>query len=195
MPCGNPHLPNQTNHMLTRVIILHSPKLTNQVLPRHHLPPSHTWNPNPNFLLFHHPCPQQVFRPPRATIILLHLPTSSALHPFRRQPPPAQHHHYTATAPPTFRPPQLSSIFSALAQLANAPVTTQERHCYHSHHSASFHRACILHTILHHTVSENKPPPKSTPQTRGEGMWTITTASSETATTPSTPPSSSCETS
>jgi len=25
MPCGNPHLPNQANHMLTRVIFLNSP--------------------------------------------------------------------------------------------------------------------------------------------------------------------------
>ena len=46
-------------------------KLTNQILPCHHLP---KWNPNPNFLLsFHHhgsrhPCRQQSFRPPRAPL-------------------------------------------------------------------------------------------------------------------------------
>jgi len=49
-------------------------KLTNQILPRHHLP---KWNPNPNFP----PLLPSPWQPP------------SALHHSHRQPPPAQHHH------------------------------------------------------------------------------------------------------
>jgi len=94
---------------------------TNQGVPRHHLPPSHTWNPNPNFppLL---PSPWQ----PLATI-----------HGPRRQP---RHHHRSAsessrqpsriwTSPTTTAPCRSCTIHGPRAVVSGTSIFSPHLQC------------------------------------------------------------------
>jgi len=146
LPCGNPHLSNQANHMLTCGI--------NPCKHMHQLdiatsssPPSHTWNPNPIFSHHDHP-PRQL--PPftvKAPWVALHHAGNRVLF-FTHLSQFHFHHLHLHRNPLT----QQSCLKT------NAPLTMkQERPWIPSLHLRQFTRSTTLH-------QRNRGPAKHEPE-------------------------------